>query len=358
MPPRISRSRMRHISHSALFAALDLTHPTLYRVQEATQAHRWKAAYEAWGRYFARRATPPHLLEPPAEQQALAALRDAERVVQHEIQGWHSLTYTFGPRVDFNAEWGRSGKYGMHYWDWSVPLKLAFEQTGDLRYARCFDDLFNQWYTQRDAINNPIPHLDVIFYELGLGVRTPCFIDHYFTYRNTGILQWRSQARLLKTILGACRWLNLSEQEGYRVGNWQMCGSWALVYAGSLLPEFREAQDWLKIGVQRLVEHMEQDFYADGGHYERAAGYGAWCTRLSADLLRFSAWYPQLTVPDSLRQCVVRMYDWFLATATPLAEAPGFNDSPVVSQDDFFQQAARGTGAGRFLWPLRGRCRS
>jgi hypothetical protein len=137
-----------------------------------------------------------------------------------------------------------------------------------------------------------------------------------------------------------------------------MCGAWALVYAGSLLPEFHEAQDWLNIGVQRLVEHIDQDFYADGGHYERAAGYGAWCTRLSADLLRFSAWYPQITVPDHFRHRLVRMYDWFLATATPLGESPGFNDSPVATQDDLFQQAALYTGAGRFLWPLQRRCHS
>jgi hypothetical protein len=87
MPPKISRSRMRHISHCALFAALNLTHPVLYSVQEAAQAHRWKEAYEAWSRYFAARDTPPHLLEPPGDQQALAALHNAERVVRHEIQG-------------------------------------------------------------------------------------------------------------------------------------------------------------------------------------------------------------------------------------------------------------------------------
>jgi hypothetical protein len=54
---------------------------------------------------------------------------------------------------------------------------------------------------------------------------------------------WCTQVRLLKTILGAYRWLILLKQEGYRAGNWLMCGSWALIYAGSLLPEFREAQD-------------------------------------------------------------------------------------------------------------------
>jgi hypothetical protein len=327
-------------------------------VWAAAQAHRWKEAYEAWDSYFATRDTPPHLVEVTGERPAPATIHDAERLVRHEIQGWHNLTYTFGAQVDFNADWGRSGKYGMHYWDWSESLRLAFIQTDDRRYARCFDDLFNQWYTQRDSIDNPIPHLDVIFYELGLGIRTPHFIDHYFAYRGISVLPWRTQARLLKTILGACRWLSLLEQEGYRQGNWQMCGAWALVYAGALLPEFLEAQDWLAIGVQRLLEHIDQDFYADGGHSERAAGYGAWCTRLSADLLRFSVWYPRIKVPDALRDRVLQMYDWFLATVTPLGEVPGVNDSGFDMQDALFRQAALDTGDGRFLWPVRRRLRS
>ena len=358
MPPKISRTHMRHISHRDLFAALNLENPALHAIRQAVQARQWKNAYTAWAQYFATREPPCKPLEATSKQADARILHTAERVVRHEIQGWHALTYTFGARVDFNAAWGRSGTYGMHYWGWGEALRLAFEQTGDPRYAACFDDLFNQWYEQRDAIDRPIPHLDVIFYELGIGLRTPHFIDHYVAYRHTGVLGWQTHDRLLKTLLGGCRWLYLLEQEGYRSGNWQMLGSWALVYTGAMFSEFHQAQKWIAVGVQRLLEHLDQDFYADGGHYERAASYSFLCLRIIEALCQVTTLSPQLPVPGQLQQRLARLYEWFLATCTPLGEAPSFNDSAIERLDDLFCRATASTGDGRFLWPVRSRRRS
>ena len=359
MPPKISRTRMMHIPNRDLFAALDLRGPALKGVRTAARDGKWQAACEAWAEYFASREAPLNMAAPTGRRPDPAVVDRAERVVDHEIQGWHTLTYKFGERVDFNAEWGRSGKYGTHYWGWSEPLRIAFGQTGDRRYAECFDDLFNQWYEQRDEIDNPIPTTDVIFYELGVGGRNPRLIDHYFAFRDTGALQWRTHERLLKTILGGSRWLHeLESKEGYRSGNWQMCGSWSLVYAGGLFPEFREAADWVATGVQRLVEHVERDFYDDGCHYERASGYGTWCMRMSEDLLRFSEVNSHVTAPAGLRQRIAGMYEWLLATTTPRGESQGFNDGGFGAVDDVLIRGVSFTGDGRYIWPVRDRVKS
>lgn len=359
MPPKISRSKMLFISNKNLFDAFNLRGTDLKPVRDAVKDGQWKTAYGAWGTYFAERKEPLNMVAPTGDKPEPDVIREAERVVDHEIQGWHTLTYKFGEKVDFNAAWGRSGIYGMHYWGWSEPLRVAFGQTGDLRYPTCFDDLFNQWYEQRDKLDNPIPNLDVIFYELGVGGRTPRFLDHYFAYRNTGVMSWRTHERMLKTILGGCRWLyELEKKEGYRDGNWQMCGSWALVYAGGLFPEFKEAKEWVKVGVQRLVEHVDKDFYDDGCHYERASGYGSWCTRMSEDLILFAEQNKNVKVPKTLRERVVQMYDWFLATTTPLGESQGYNDGGWGAQDEIFKRGVKFTGDGRYLWPIRDRVKS
>ncbi|MDE2997573.1 MAG: alginate lyase family protein [Gemmatimonadota bacterium] len=358
MPPEISRSRMRSISNKDLFAAIDLKEADLKPVRKAVKAGKWKRAAAAWGEYFSARKTPLNMVAPTGDEPDPDRIREAERVVAHEIQGWHDLTYKFGKTVDFNANWGRSGIYGTHYWGWSECLRVAFGQTGDPRYAECFDELFNQWYEQRNSIDNPAHH-DVIFYELGLGGRTPRFIDHYFAYRSTGILRPVTHRRMLKSILGAGRWLYLLEKdEGYRSGNWQMCGSWALVYAGGLFPEFKEARRWVKIGVKRLLEHVDRDFYADGCHHERASGYGSWCTRISEDLLAFSDRIPYMRMETDLRASIVRMYDWFLSTTSPLGESQGFNDGGIGPQEGILRRAAELTGDGRYLWPVRERIES
>ncbi len=353
MPPKISRTKMRSISNENLFAAIDLRGERLKPVSKAIRAGKWNKAAAAWGDYFSAREKPLNMVAPTGDKPDPKCIQEAERVVAHEIQGWHDLTYKFGKTVDFNANWGRSGIYGTHYWGWSECLRVAFGQTGDPRYAECFDDLFNQWYEQRKGIDNPGNH-DVIFYELGLGGRTPRFIDHYFAYRSTGILRPITHLRLLKSILGACRWLYLLEKDdGYRSGNWQMCGSWALVYAGGLFPEFKEAGSWVRFGVERLLEHVDRDFYADGCHHERASGYGAWCARISEDLLTFSEQIPSPKIETDLRGRIVQMYDWFLSTTTPLGESQGFNDGGFGQQDAIFKRGAEFTGDGRYLWPVR-----
>ena len=86
MPPKISRTRMRHISHGDLFAALNLANPALHVVRQAVQARQWKSAYTAWAQYFATRESPCKPLKATSKQADARMLRAAERVVRHEIQ--------------------------------------------------------------------------------------------------------------------------------------------------------------------------------------------------------------------------------------------------------------------------------
>jgi hypothetical protein len=358
-PPRISRSRMMNIPSRDLFAAMDLGGQELAEIRSAAGKARYQDACAAWGGYFADRSTPTHMPQPACEGGPALVVKEAERVVDHEIQGWHTVTHKFGKLVDFNAEWGRNGKYGTHYLAWMTPLRGAFELTGDTRYPACFDDLFNQWYEQRDRIDHPKPGQHVIFYELGIGGRTPRLIDHYFAYRNTGVLSDRTHERMLKTILGGCRWLHRWETDGgFRHGNWQMCGSWGLVYAGGLFPEFIEAADWVRVGTQRLLEHADTDFYDDGCHSERATGYGSWCTRMTEDLWNFSRLNPSVKLDVDLRQRIRLMYEWWLSIATPLGEGQGFNDGGFGQIDEILKRGAGFTGDGALLWPIRDRVTS
>ena len=359
MPPKISRSKMLFIPNKDLYGVMDLRGNALKPVRDAIKEGRYKDAASAWGAYFEKRQKPLNMVAPTGDTPNPSEIHEAKRVVDHEIQGWHKVTYKFGKKINFNADWGRSGIYGTHYLGWTEPLRIAFGQTGDLRYPECFDDIFNQWYEQRDKLTNPNPNMDVIFYELGVGGRTPRLIDHYFAYRKTGSLSWRTHERMLKTILGGCRWLyQLEKNGGYRSGNWQMCGSWALVYAGGLFPEFKEAKSWVNTGVNRLLEHVAKDFYDDGCHHERSSGYGGWCTRMSEDLLRFSKLTPHVTVKTNFKDRIEKMYDWLLSTATPLGESQGFNDGGFGFQDGPLQNGVQFTGNGKYLWPIRNRVKS
>ena len=205
---------------------------------------------------------------------------------------------------------------------------MAFVLTGDQSYLAKFDQLFNAWYDQRNSITSSIPGLDVVYYELGLGVRNRMFIEDY-------LLPYRARtaathARVLKTMLTAGRWLyELERWEGYRPGNWQVHGSYMLVQIALVFPEFRESADWLAIGLQRITEHMREDFYADGGHSERAPRNYTLATYLNYRNIAYllDAYRLRGDVRDRIKASMGKTIDWWLSMIAPTGEVPAINDS-------------------------------
>jgi hypothetical protein len=168
----------------------------------------------------------------------------------------------------------------------------------------------------------------VVYYELGLGVRNRIFIEYYLLPFSDRSVQ--THRNMLKTILGAGRWLyELQRWEGYRPGNWQVHGSYMLAQLALVFPEFRESRDWLSMALQRLKEHMEQDFFEDGGHSERAPRNYTLATYMS-----FRNLYYLLTtyragddVAAEIRSRMGNTIDWWITMIAPTGEIPALNDS-------------------------------
>lgn len=342
-------SRIRNITDRDLFSSLDLSTPALADVRrEATAAH-YDRAYAAWGKYVSARAEPRYITQNvhllldtdrfislddarayyaanPAGKESV--MTRADLMLSNIIRTWGDNAVSFGPAVDFNRDVGQSGKYGFHYWLWSRPLLTAYVLTGDQRYLDKFADLFSQWYVQRNAITRGFPEFDVVYYELGLGIRNRVFIEYTFlphTHRTPVI-----EEHLLKTLLAAGRWLAALEKwEGYRPGNWQIHGAFMLVQIALTFPEFKEANEWMRIGMQRLSEHLALDFYPDGGHSERCPRNYTLATYMAYRNLHYLLLTHHDTTKfvENIGQAMGRTIDWWLAMIAPTGEIPAINDS-------------------------------
>jgi hypothetical protein len=347
--PQYLEDRIKNISDGDLFASINLEKADLGGIRVAVEKKDFRHAYEEWARYWNSKEQPTYITQNyqllidtdllktynevrgyanayPAEKDSI--LRAADKVLRHEIRTWGDALVEFGPAVDFNKEIGKSGKYGFHYWMWARPLNTAYVLTGDPKYLEEFDKLFNQWYVQRNGIARTIPELDVVYYELGLGVRNRVFIEHYF-FACEG-RTWKTHERMLKTILGAARWLyQLERWEGYRPGNWQIVGSYMLAQIAMVFPEFKESAEWLRIGLQRLEEHMEQDFFEDGGHSERAPRNYTLLTYLSYRNLYYllRVYKVREDLEDRIQKSMGRTIDWWITMLAPTGEVPAINDS-------------------------------
>ncbi|NEE02304.1 heparinase II/III family protein [Phytoactinopolyspora halotolerans] len=340
-PPHVDHARMRHITDEHLVDSLDLTAPGIEGLARAagdTDAalREWRA-YRASGRAplpvgdigrWARRRE-----DRPSAPRAGLVLSGSEGVrrffgaagVPDGFLGAADLLLE--TEVDFlDSSRGRSGFYGFHYLYWMRPLLEAYALTGKADYAARYGELFSQWYDVRDDVAGDWPGLDVIWYSLGVWSRSGLFnqaisllsAEPAFTDE-----QWR---RTMKCLLGGARWA-AEEHSAFRNGNWQLASVCELAHVASVYPEFGERDEWLGVARQRVEDHLELDFYADGGHYERSPSYHAMCLRalhvaaLSAD----GAQWPLLDHPR-LRAA----HDWLAEMAHPAGWVPHLQDSHIV----------------------------
>jgi hypothetical protein len=266
-PPHIDTRRMRHISDEDLCAALDLARPALRSLRAPVTRSNWPAALDAWARYFPGRGRPLPVTNVEGWTQHLRASASPQMGV---IIG--QATRLHAEPVDYtDPSKGKSGLYGFHYMHWMRPLVDAYALTRDEAHVLAFVRLFNAWYETRDLVRGEWQP-DVIWYTLGLAIRTTLFTLAYHTFRGSPSLDAATQARLLKTVLGACRWL-AEEHDAFRYGNWQVHGVAHLLQLALFWPEFREAAAWRALAEARLWDHLALDVYPDGGHHERSAGY-------------------------------------------------------------------------------------
>jgi len=246
-PAHIDERRMRHISDPDLWAALDLTRPGLAKVRAAAERAEWAAAAEAWRDYMTTRDQPMPGFSLETYDRLSFKLRRA--------RGWpirQQARRMAKQRVDFTgASHGRTPLYGVHYLLWLLPLLQAYALERDPLHISTFVRIFNQWYDTRDQVHGEIESLDVIWYTLGLAQRSLVFDSAYGAFRRHRQLDAPTQAKLLKSLLGAARWL-AEEHDRFLFGNWQLTGAAALYELGLLWPEFTEAAAWRQIGRQRL----------------------------------------------------------------------------------------------------------
>jgi len=228
--------------------------------------------------------------------------------------------------VDFlDRAHGRSGLYGFHYLHWAQPLTRAYAATGDQRYAARFASVVDDWYASRDHVRGEWPNLDVVWYTLGVASRSQVFAEALHVFGES--MPEDSWARMLKTVVGGARWL-AEEHTSFRHGNWQLAGCAVLAQLAAFLPEFAESDGWSSLAHRRLIEHLELDVYADGGHYERVPSYHTMC--LGALQFAAIAGEQRLNWDLASHPRFAAMHDWLLTMTAPAGWVPPFNDSHLL----------------------------
>lgn len=332
---------VRYLSDEYLFESIQLQQPGLEKVKEMVEKRDYQSAFEEWGKYWRQKAKP--LLVVNLENQItvydefiarsdkevrLKIHTQAEKILNHEIMGWGTKTIKFGETIDFNANYGESGKYGFHYFMWSKPLYLAGLLEHDLKYTQEFDEIFQQWYDQRYRVSSFYSEWDIIYYELGLGIRNIYFLINY-TFTNPG-REWLYHEKMLKTMLGSGNWYYQMEgAQPYTYENRQLVAILNMGMIGLFFPEFKDSQKWVELAYHKTMEHLDKDFLPDGAHFERSPNN---YTMLTYNGIRNFYYELALFKYDSTRLCLMRdklikTINFWSRIVSPSGEMPATNDT-------------------------------
>ncbi|NLO07455.1 MAG: hypothetical protein GX131_16620 [candidate division WS1 bacterium] len=354
------------ISDAELWAAVDLQRDGLEGVREAVTREDWPAAAEAWAAHFRARETPtmhfhrdawPAWIREHRPQLVAPIIAEADEIVAGRI--------THDPFVlrveDREIEWLENPTRDTNYVSvvgsqWFLNcLGRAYLLTGDDRYAEAFAWIFGSWFDHQQDIRAQQGDLgfDPIFRAYYPGVRARVLSDCYYCLAQSDALTPELHVKLLKALLGAAAWLYAQNDPAYQVGNQQVAAVLGCGVVGLVFPEFRDAEAWVELCEERMIEHMQDDFFADGGHRElctqyhktvlRDVGYVALISEANGRESLFSD-------PDAGPQ-IERAYEWLARLIMPTGETPALH-SAVFATDwaVHLELGARQFGRGDFAW--------
>lgn len=132
----------------------------------------------------------------------------------------------------------------------------------------------------------------------------------------------------LKSLYHQALWLE-QNIEYHILANHYLKNGVALFFAGAYFQGV-DADRWLKKGVQILREELNEQFLADGGHYERSPMYHSICVTDYLDVLNLARHSRGVLSPEDqagFAQRMTRSLDFLSDICLPDNEIPLFNDS-------------------------------
>ncbi len=336
-------NRIENIKETDFWASFRVNRRTSAAVNAGLSMRR-AHAYRLLGNYHAESLASEaqffaDSIRKNVEREALK--RSADRVLRHEIQGWHTQVRKFGPIIDFNADFGQSGQYGFHYLKWLAPVMRQYVLSGSAKYRDCFTDIIKQYYDQRAKIIRRIPGLHPVYYELGAWAKATLILPAYAFLAGDPAVGADVREAMLKLLLGFARSLYCIQKGGYRPGNWQIVGCQSLYAIGAAFPEFRDSAGWRRRAEDILDEHARNDFFADGGHHERCWGYGHMSLHAMSlfyqSALRHG--YMDARRAAKWRSFLMRGYKWFATASAPGLMTLNYGDGGIASAQPMLDEA-------------------
>lgn len=202
---------------------------------------------------------------------------------------------------------------------WIVRLAQAFALTGDRRHAAAATQAIDQWL---DA--NP-PGFGINWSSsLEVAMRLMSWSWVLMLLRDE--IESRIAVRMLASIHAHASHVQ-KYLSHYFSPNTHLTGeALGLFYAGTLFPEFRDAERWRATGASTLIEQADKQISDDGVYFEQSTCYQRYTCDIYLHFLALAA-RNGADVPERTREHVIRMVDFLVALRRPDGTMPAIGDA-------------------------------
>lgn len=172
----------------------------------------------------------------------------------------------------------------LHRHQWFIPQGKAYRMTGDEKYFESWKEVYSDWVKQ-----NPQPAPDQIgqgsWWQLQVSAR---IVDQ------TKLLEYFKSAQGFTPEYITLFLKSFAEQADFLAkylhsdGNILLSQGNALVSAGILFPEFKNAEQWMNKGFDILNAEQKKQFLPDGWHFELSQHYHVGCVDYYYEAMRLA----------------------------------------------------------------------
>ncbi len=338
------------VNEEDLWAAIDLDRPGLADLKAAVAAGDSKAAAACWAGYFAARTNPtchfdrrkwPGYIRRDFPAVGDAILQKAKCVAAGELSHTPVSLPVEGDVPGGRIEWLHNPTKDTNYISlvgsqWYMnPLGRAYLLTGEERFARTFAWIFESWFDNQDAICEFQGGLgfNPIYRAYYPGIQSRILVDNYYCMADSPALTPAVHVKVMRQLAANARFLQRQEQK-YRKGNQQVAAVLGMGIIGLVFPEFKDAQMWVDRAEVIMAEHLEKDFFADGGHRELCTQYHKTCLRDTCYVALTSEHNgrPSPLLRGANAEALERSFDWLARLVMSTGETPPLH-SAVFSTD-------------------------
>ncbi|OGV73474.1 MAG: hypothetical protein A3K19_28800 [Lentisphaerae bacterium RIFOXYB12_FULL_65_16] len=321
----------------ALLSRLDLDRPELAAVRRAVEKRNNDGALEHLVRHFRQRQTPAYLFDETAFADFLdpEVVAEADRVCEHRIYG-----YDLGPDLDWarnaneaeanDIEWMCS-LWRQNFWH---SLARAYRMTGNEKYALEFaaqlKGFLARWpaekYRDEETMATAWP-VKSPWRPIDTAIRTyTVWLPLLYYFRASPSLDREVWVAYLNGLHDHAEFLCRHYTDHRVCPNWAAMESSALFQLGVMLPEFRNAHEWLDLGYRRVVHEVRYQFDNDGVHLERTPVYHLVAINAFLQAYRVAV-ANGLPVPPYMRPTLERGAEFLMHLVKPDLSLPMVGDA-------------------------------